>query len=212
MLRIEQGFSPSVYEPIDTNLAGYTSHHRLLMPALVAADMRAYRHLSPLERLNQVVHSMSRSATLAMELYDIPNAPHDKAWRTLKNANIDMSAVPDNSWRLARRADQHSAYPGHVIWTATRTLSHLKDGEEDSEDDPLRLRERYTFTSSEKVTEEDMLELLETGDAPREIIIATATVYALNKAIPKASLPQEPIDISRYPLTHSAIKAHRTTH
>lgn len=200
MLRIEQTFPSSVYDSDDSNLTGYTEYHRLLMPNLIAADIHRDRDLSVNERITRVESGLARSATLALELRSLEIAHQSKEWQDVV-ARLNVRDAIKNSWRITRREDPHALYPGHAVWTATRTLANLSDTDDDLSP---RVRERYTFTSSSDLSTDELQKLIVNNEVDEDIVLATATVYAINKAVEKPRVAT--VDMKSYPTTAAMLK------
>lgn len=195
MIRLERGFDSSLLDSDNDELNGYTEYHRLVMPKLIAFDMfRAQNPQSPLGRLGMVAAAsipVERDATLllAAKKDDIVTATETSGWVELRSALQLSEATANDCWRILERCDPHHEYPGITTWSATRTMARLDTNAQRRSDGDVRLRERYTLTSTANVTADDVRLVVERGEYPSgyfdEIILATATVYAINKAVQK---------------------------
>ena len=198
MLRHEKGFADSIYSSADADIRGYTNHHRLLVPALIAPDIYNAGHsaYASKQKLELVLDGTLRSSTLAFESENVKRASENLGWIGIKDEiQIDEDIISD--WRITRRDDPHFGHPGINAWSATRNL--LKLPHDAATEHSTRVRERYTFTARENYCENDIRAILCENDAPDDIMLATATVYAINKLVPKPQIPHFPVDMSRFP-------------
>lgn len=201
MLRLEQGFDNSIYGTDDPALLGYTEIHRLKAPALVAFDMlRPVNEETTIDRMKRVAAGdvNMRSATLALECHNLRDAPANLAWHALKETLELPNDGVEQDWRLKKHDDPHAGYPGILVWTATRNLARIdKQGERTRDENATRIRERYSFAAYQHTTEDDIYRLFEENGTADDVMLATATVYAVNKAIAKPQV--SPLDTSKYP-------------
>lgn len=199
MLRIEQGFSDSVYHTDDQALKKYAVHHRLVVPSIAAYDIYK-KSDSGIERLEKVLSGVVRSATLCIALENIKDAPLDEDWTEIRDyLEIGDNADTLSDWRIKKDKNaQHHYYDEYGVWSATRNLVQLEE---------VRVRERYTFTVNKSVSSESIAAMLEGGadfdPISDDILLATATVYALDKAIPKPKAEEPKTDWSLYPALNS---------
>jgi len=189
VLRLEQGFDDSLYDSDDPLLHGYSSIHRLLVPALIAYDaLRRDTEDDTHERMRQVAlgNPEVRSATLVLERDNLSQAVNNLTWIALREALELPNDDVEQHWRIMRRDDPHTMYPGVVTWSATRTLARLDEqGQRTQAASFTRVRERYTLNSHSDLEQDDIRALLEENKTPDDVLLATATVYAVNKAIAK---------------------------
>lgn len=203
VLRIEQGFTNSLYDTDDQAHINYASHHRMLVASLAAYDV-AYdiygKSEDALERFEKVSNGLIRSATLSIALKDLKDAPLDKDWIEIRDylgISEDVETLSD--WRIEKdKNDQHHLYNKYGVWSATRSLLRV---------DEVRVRERYTLTANSQTGLEDITAVIEgnvdTDQASGDILLATATVYVLNKAIAKPQVTEQETDWSRFPFAAS---------
>jgi hypothetical protein len=204
VLRLEKGFDESVYVSDDENLRGYANHHRVVMPALATYDMHpvSTSEIAVGIKIDQVIEGHMRSATLAFETDNVRSAAENLGWIATKR-HLEISDDVDTPWRLIRRVDPHAKFGGFAIWSATRNL--LKTPEDATDELSTRVRERYTFAANEELTDNDIESVLIHNQIPEGLMLATATVYAINKSVPKPALPRHETDYSRYPAIHAAM-------
>jgi hypothetical protein len=204
VLRIEQGFPDSLYDTDDQALKKYADHHRLVLSSIAAYDAAYDIHNqseSGINRLEKVLSGIVRSATLCVVLEDPKDAPRDKDWIGVRDyLGIDESSEGLSPWRVEKdENDQHHYYDEYGVWSATRTLSKIGDD--------FRVRERYTFTAKTSVGTESIVGVVngetEKIDPTEDVLLATATVYALDKAISKPQVEMPEVDWSRYPALNS---------
>lgn len=198
MLRIEKGFDDSLFETSNAALKGYTNHHRLVLPAIAAYDMFHAGHSSyeTQKKLDLVLDGTLRTATLAFEGDNVRDAARNVGWVAIRD-EVVPDIAHENPWRVVRRDDGHVNYPGVNVWAATRSLLKLPVDAPDERS--TRVRERYTFTATEAVCEADIRGILQDNLAMDDVMVATATVYAINKLVPKPILHRERLDMSKYP-------------
>lgn len=198
MLRLEQGFNDSLFESDHKDLIGYTNHHRLVVPALIAADIFNAGHskYASKQKLDMVMDGALRTSTLAFEADNVKEAHHNLGWVAIKE-EIDFDDEADSPWRIIRRDDPHFGHPGINAWAATRNLLKLPLDAPDERS--TRVRERYTFTARDTIHENDIRGILLQNDAPEDVMVATATVYAINKRVPKPILHREHVDMTQFP-------------
>lgn len=203
MLRLEQGFDDSLFESDHKDLVGYTNHHRLVVPALIAHDtfQAGHSEYATKHRLEMVMDGTRRTATLAFEADNVKEASHNLGWLAIRD-EIDFDEV-GSPWRIIRRDDPHFGHPGVNAWAATRNLLKLPLNAPDERS--TRIRERYTFTALEAIHEDDIRAILIENEAPEEVMMATATVYAINKLVPKPMLRSERVDMSKFPALSASI-------
>ncbi len=198
MLRLETGFDDSLFESDNENLTGYTNHHRLLVPALIAPDV--YRAgesgVASSHKLEAVLLGTQRTSTLAFEAANVESAHLNPGWLAVKQM-IDFDGEFQSSWRIAQRNDPHHIYSGIKSWAATRSIMRVPRNEPDELS--FRLRERYTFTAAGHLDENDIRGILIDNDAPDDVMVATATVYAINKLVPKPELAKLPTNAAEFP-------------
>lgn len=201
MLRIEQGFEAPVFESDNPTIRGYTNYHRLVMPALAAYDLLHAGHseMATQTKLHMVKDGSLRSATLAFESDNVKEAASNIGWVAIRE-ELAVDTDIDAPWRIIRRADPHSLYEGAAVWAATRNIIKLPVGAAD--DSSTRVRERYTLTALDHVDENDIRRLLVDNDAPDDVMLATATVYAINKTVPKPEYNRVQVDMTKYPALH----------
>ena len=197
MLRIEKGFDESLFESSNGALRGYTDHHRMLLPAIAAYDYYNQQTAEDVRRkLARVMDGSSRTGTLALEKSNVRNAATNLGWLAIKG-EIDAETAEANPWRVIMRDDEHAQHPGISVWAATRSL--LKTPADAPDELSTRIRERYTFTASNRLGEGDIRAILVENEAPDDVMLATATVYAINKLVPKPKLQHESVDMSKFP-------------
>lgn len=165
----------------------------MAMPNMAAYDLLGVAKTGEdiAKRLHNVRTGLTRSATLLLEYDAIPDVAASDDWLELRHL-LDLShedAAAQSSWRY--REDSrggHYGFPNMGIWTATRNLAKY---------DETSVRERYTVTTPKSTSESVVREVFEGSAVPDDFVVATATVYAINKAIKKPALEQ--LDWSRYP-------------
>jgi hypothetical protein len=168
------------------------------MPALIAHDIYRDRQngTDSRQKLNAVLTGDRRTATLAYEDSKVKTAYRNLGWIAIKDALLfqdDLSAP----WRVLRRNDPHHIFSGINVWSATRNL--LKHPHDMPDERSVRIRERYTFIGPEKIDECDITKLLTENETPEDVLLGTATVYAINKLVPKPELHMPTTDEARFP-------------
>lgn len=204
MLRIEQGVEASLFTTTDQELKSYAEHHGLVLPSIAAYDLynRGLEHQSMRERITKVGRGLERSATLCLMLDNIDSAPINPGWIELsKTAVFNEVLKPENDWRVMKVAnDGHTKYPDYGIWSATRNLAKFDD---------FRIRERYTVAANSSTDEEEIKDMIIVGKADSDMLIATATVYALNKSVSKPGLEKGETDWSKFPNLYELLQNNR---
>lgn len=201
VLRVEQGFHPSLLSSDNPQLEGYTKYHQMAMPNMAAYDLLEVARTGEdvAKRLHNVRTGLTRSATLLLECDAIADVTASDDWLELRHL-LDLpreGAAARSEWRF--REDSrggHYGFPDMGIWTATRNLAKY---------DETSVRERYTVTTPKTTPETVVRAVFEDSFVPDDFVIATATVYALNKAIKKPAI--EELDWSQYPEL-AALRAH----
>lgn len=204
MLRIEQGLPASLFHAESGMLKQYTDVHRLTVSGIAAYDIRRPEYSQDADaKLAQVRSGVARSATLLFAMQDFEGLPTHPQWLEVRDA-LEVDPQQAGGWRYTRaEGDTHVSYPGHQVWTATRTLRKY---------DPQALaRERYTLVSAAPLDVSSVAAMFEDGAAIPGAVIGTATVYAVNKAVPKLSLPAEESDdlAQKYPYLADVRDQHR---
>lgn len=199
VLRIEQGFPNSLYDTDDQAHKQYAGHHRFVVPSIAAYDIYQ-KSDNGIERLEKVLSGVARSATLCIALDNIKDAPLDEDWIEIRDyLGIGENTDTLSDWRIAQDKNaRHYYYDEYGVWSATRNLIQL---------DEVRVRERYTFTAKKSVSAESITAMVEEGadinPISDDILLATATVYALDKTIPKPKAEEPKTDWSLYPALNS---------
>jgi hypothetical protein len=203
VLRIEKGFPNSFYDTDDQAHNEYTKYHRMLVSSFAAYDVKydIYGNSKdPLERFEKVSNGLVRSSTLSIVLKDLKDAPLDKDWIEIRDyLGISEEAETLSDWRIEKdKNDKHHLYDKYGVWSATRNLLRVNE---------VRVRERYTFTANTQTRLEDITAAIEGNvdidQTSGDILLATATVYALNKATAKPQVAEQKTDWSEWPIVVS---------